>query len=195
MMCRLGMGVRCMTSMLPCLAAGGERRCPGCANALDRWCDARSRRRERPRTRISSSASSTTSPPRCSTAYARAPSTSPSGSRSAPSSTCSCPTSTPRQGLRRRADAEGHLHHVEPVRQLPGEAAAHAGRDRRRAARARRRGRSPLSGRDPTPRAVTAAAFGCLTAAQLAWLESGTSGTFAAALDKAMAAMAPQTRP
>ncbi|OUS88566.1 TetR/AcrR family transcriptional regulator [Rhodococcus sp. NCIMB 12038] len=45
---------------------------------------------------------------------------------------------------------------------------------------------------DPTPRAVTAAAFGCLVAAQQAWLESGTAGTFATALDEAMAAVAPQ---
>jgi AcrR family transcriptional regulator len=45
---------------------------------------------------------------------------------------------------------------------------------------------------DPKLRAVIAAAFGCLTAAQFAWLESGSRGTFAAALDTAMAAVAPK---
>jgi hypothetical protein len=45
---------------------------------------------------------------------------------------------------------------------------------------------------DPTLRAVVAAAFGCLTAAQVSWLESGSRGTFAAALDQAMAAVTPQ---
>lgn len=53
----------------------------------------------------------------------------------------------------------------------------------------------PYSAGDPTLRAITAAAFGCLVAAQQAWLDSGSSGTFAAALDTAMAAVAPQTLP
>ena len=53
---------------------------------------------------------------------------------------------------------------------------------------------TPCPAGDPTLRAITAAAFGCLVAAQQAWLESGASGTFAAALDTAMAAVAPQAR-
>jgi hypothetical protein len=48
---------------------------------------------------------------------------------------------------------------------------------------------------DPTLQAVTAAAFGCVNAAQQAWLESGSNGTFATALDKAMAAVASHARP
>ncbi|MER6358498.1 hypothetical protein ABT186_43655 [Streptomyces sp. NPDC001634] len=53
---------------------------------------------------------------------------------------------------------------------------------------------TPHPAEDPTLRAVTAAAFGCLNAGQQAWRKSGTSGTFAAALDTAMAAVAPQAR-
>lgn len=54
---------------------------------------------------------------------------------------------------------------------------------------------TPCPPEDPTLRAITAAAFGCLVAAQQAWLESGSSGTFADAVDQAMAAVAPQARP
>ncbi|MET7654523.1 TetR/AcrR family transcriptional regulator [Streptomyces sp. NPDC005486] len=54
---------------------------------------------------------------------------------------------------------------------------------------------TPCPAGDPTLRAITAAAFGCLVAAQQAWLESGSSGTFAAALDQAMAAVSPQVGP
>lgn len=54
---------------------------------------------------------------------------------------------------------------------------------------------TPSPAGDPALRAITAAAFGCLVAAQQAWLESGSSGTFADALDAAMAAVAPQVRP
>ncbi|MDX5565927.1 TetR/AcrR family transcriptional regulator [Streptomyces sp. ID05-04B] len=53
----------------------------------------------------------------------------------------------------------------------------------------------PCPAGDPTLRAITAAAFGCLVAAQQTWLESGSSGTFADALDMAMAAVVPQVRP
>ncbi|WP_432135255.1 MULTISPECIES: TetR/AcrR family transcriptional regulator [unclassified Streptomyces] len=53
---------------------------------------------------------------------------------------------------------------------------------------------TPCPAADPTLRAITAAAFGCLVAAQRAWLESGSGGTFADALDRAMAAVAPQVR-
>ncbi|MGN6761474.1 MAG: TetR/AcrR family transcriptional regulator [Leifsonia sp.] len=58
--------------------------------------------------------------------------------------------------------------------------------------RATRRG-VPFGEGDPTPRAVTAAAFGCLVAAQRAWLEQDERGTFAAALDRAMDAVEPTT--
>lgn len=53
---------------------------------------------------------------------------------------------------------------------------------------------APYDADDPTPRAITAAAFGCLVAAQTAWLEQGGHSTFAAALDKAMAAVSPTQR-
>jgi hypothetical protein len=42
------------------------------------------------------------------------------------------------------------------------------------------------------PLLVAAAAFGCLTAAQFARLDSGSRGTFATALDEVMAAVAPR---
>lgn len=44
---------------------------------------------------------------------------------------------------------------------------------------------------DPTPRAIVAAAFGCLLAAQHAWLANGGTITFATILDRAMAAVTP----
>jgi AcrR family transcriptional regulator len=44
---------------------------------------------------------------------------------------------------------------------------------------------------DPTPRAVIGAAFGCLLAAQHAWLTGGATDTFAACVDRAMAAIKP----
>ncbi|GAQ51340.1 TetR/AcrR family transcriptional regulator [Streptomyces acidiscabies] len=53
---------------------------------------------------------------------------------------------------------------------------------------------TPCPAGDSALRAITAAAFGCLVAAQRAWLESGSGGTFADALDEAMAAVAPQVR-
>lgn len=53
---------------------------------------------------------------------------------------------------------------------------------------------APYAPDDPTPRAITAAAFGCLVAAQTAWLEQDSQSTFAAALDKAMAAISPTRR-
>lgn len=44
---------------------------------------------------------------------------------------------------------------------------------------------------DPTPRAIAAAAFGCLVAAQHSWLADDGRGSFAAAIDRAMAAVGP----
>lgn len=49
----------------------------------------------------------------------------------------------------------------------------------------------PYSGDDPAPRAIVGAAFACLLAAQHAWLAGGAHGTFAAAIDRAMAAVTP----
>ncbi|MCM3920553.1 TetR/AcrR family transcriptional regulator [Frankia sp. AiPs1] len=51
---------------------------------------------------------------------------------------------------------------------------------------------TPYGAADPTPRALTAAAFGCLVAAQHSWLASGTKGSFAAAIDRAMATISPR---
>jgi AcrR family transcriptional regulator len=45
---------------------------------------------------------------------------------------------------------------------------------------------------DPIPRAIVGAAFGCLVAAQHAWLAGGTKTTFAETIDRAMAAIAPR---
>ena len=45
---------------------------------------------------------------------------------------------------------------------------------------------------DPAPRAVTAAAFGCLVAAQHSWLASGANGSLAEAIDRAMSTLAPR---
>ena len=44
---------------------------------------------------------------------------------------------------------------------------------------------------DPAPRAIAAAAFGCLVAAQHSWLASAGKGSFSAAIDRAMAVVAP----
>jgi AcrR family transcriptional regulator len=43
----------------------------------------------------------------------------------------------------------------------------------------------------PTPEAIAAAAFGCLVAAQRAWIAAGATEDFAAALDRAMASVGP----
>ncbi|MDR7301611.1 TetR family transcriptional regulator [Haloactinomyces albus] len=51
---------------------------------------------------------------------------------------------------------------------------------------------TPYEADDPTPRALTAAAFGCLVAAQHSWLASGATGSFADALDRAMATVGPR---
>jgi len=52
---------------------------------------------------------------------------------------------------------------------------------------------TPYSPPDPTPRALTAAAFGCLVAAQHAWLAAETSEPLAPYVDRAMATLAPRT--
>lgn len=52
---------------------------------------------------------------------------------------------------------------------------------------------TPYSADDPTPRALTAAAFGCLVAAQHSWLASGAKSSFAGAVDRAMATISPRT--
>ncbi|MEU4237513.1 TetR family transcriptional regulator [Actinoplanes sp. NPDC026619] len=49
----------------------------------------------------------------------------------------------------------------------------------------------PYAADDPTPRALTAAAFGCMVAAQHSWLASGAAGSLGAALDRAMATLRP----
>lgn len=51
---------------------------------------------------------------------------------------------------------------------------------------------TPYEADDPTPRALTAAAFGCLVAAQHSWLASGAKSTFAGAVDRAMATVGPR---
>ncbi|GIJ47066.1 TetR family transcriptional regulator [Virgisporangium aliadipatigenens] len=53
--------------------------------------------------------------------------------------------------------------------------------------------RRPYAADDPTPRALTAAAFGCLIAAHHSWLASGPEGPFDDAVDRAMATIQPQT--
>jgi AcrR family transcriptional regulator len=50
----------------------------------------------------------------------------------------------------------------------------------------------PYDADDPTPRALTAAAFGCLVAAQHSWLASGAKGSFGDAVDRAMATVGPR---
>ncbi|WFE25219.1 TetR/AcrR family transcriptional regulator [Solwaraspora sp. WMMD791] len=51
---------------------------------------------------------------------------------------------------------------------------------------------TPYAADDPTPRALTAAAFGCLIAAQHAWLVSTTADPLAAYIDRAMATLSPR---
>ena len=51
---------------------------------------------------------------------------------------------------------------------------------------------TPYADDDPAPRAITAAAFGCLVAAQHSWLASGAAGTLGDAIDRAMATVAPR---
>ncbi|PJE94468.1 TetR family transcriptional regulator [Streptomyces carminius] len=51
---------------------------------------------------------------------------------------------------------------------------------------------APYAPDDPTPRALTAAAFGCLVAAQHSWLASGANTSFAEAVDRAMATLVPR---
>jgi MftR C-terminal domain len=50
---------------------------------------------------------------------------------------------------------------------------------------------APYAPDDPAPRALTAAAFGCLVAAQHAWLASATGGSLASYIDRAMATITP----
>ncbi len=50
---------------------------------------------------------------------------------------------------------------------------------------------TPYAADDPTPRALTAAAFGCLVAAQHSWLAAGAKVSFADAVDRAMATVGP----
>lgn len=102
------------------------------------------------------------------------------------------------------AEAPGHEHTVEPIHRVIFEAPALlAGylqklqhmqeavvaelRDRAEAAG------TPYAVDDPTPRALTAAAFGCLVAAQHSWLASGATGSFRDAIDRAMATVGPRT--
>jgi AcrR family transcriptional regulator len=54
---------------------------------------------------------------------------------------------------------------------------------------------APYAADDPTPRALTAAAFGCLVAAQHSWLASGANGPLADAIDRAMATVRPAHDP
>ncbi|MFJ9033729.1 hypothetical protein ACIRQP_35580 [Streptomyces sp. NPDC102274] len=51
---------------------------------------------------------------------------------------------------------------------------------------------TPYDADDPPPR-VTAAAFGCLVAAQHSWLASGARGSYAVAIERAMATVASRT--
>jgi AcrR family transcriptional regulator len=50
---------------------------------------------------------------------------------------------------------------------------------------------APVAPTDPWPRSVVGAAFSCLVAAQHAWLAGNGTQTFAACLDRAMAAVVP----
>lgn len=52
---------------------------------------------------------------------------------------------------------------------------------------------TPYAANDPSPRALTAAAFGCLVAAQHAWLASRTRDSLADYVDRAMATLTPRT--
>lgn len=50
---------------------------------------------------------------------------------------------------------------------------------------------TPYEVDDPTPRALTAAAFGGLVAAQRSWIASGARGSLGAAIDRALSVIAP----
>lgn len=50
---------------------------------------------------------------------------------------------------------------------------------------------NPYAIDDPAPRALAAAAFGCLVAAQHSWLAGGAKGAFSDAVDRAMATVGP----
>lgn len=52
----------------------------------------------------------------------------------------------------------------------------------------------PYDDDDPTPSAIGGAAFGCLLAAQKAWLAAGAARTFTETLEKAMAAVGPTVK-
>lgn len=52
---------------------------------------------------------------------------------------------------------------------------------------------TPYAAHDPTPRALTAAAFGCLVAAQYAWLACACDDSLATCIDRAMATLTPRT--
>lgn len=53
----------------------------------------------------------------------------------------------------------------------------------------------PYAADDPTPGSVVGAAFGCLIAAQKAWLAGGATRTFAETIDTAMATVGPAGGP
>ena len=53
---------------------------------------------------------------------------------------------------------------------------------------------TPYAPDDPAPRALTAAAFGCLGSAQHAWLASATDDSLSSYIDRAMATITPNTR-
>jgi hypothetical protein len=50
----------------------------------------------------------------------------------------------------------------------------------------------PWAADDPTPRAVVAAALGCVLAAEHAWLAGGATESMALLVDRAMAAVGPR---
>ena len=54
---------------------------------------------------------------------------------------------------------------------------------------------TPYAPDDLSPRALTAAAFGCLVAAQHTWLASATNDSLARYVDRAMATIAPSNKP
>ncbi|MCQ8832633.1 TetR/AcrR family transcriptional regulator [Streptomyces malaysiensis] len=101
------------------------------------------------------------------------------------------------------AEAPGHAELVEPIHRIvfrtPALLAAYLQRLQRMQdavvselrARAEAAG-TPYADDDPTPRAVTAAAFGCLIAAQHSWLASTPKGSLASALGRAMATVGPR---
>lgn len=50
---------------------------------------------------------------------------------------------------------------------------------------------TPYAATDPAPEAIAAAAFGCLVAAQRAWIAAGAKKKFSATLDRAMTGVGP----